>query len=133
MLEEHGINLLKAGAGIGDMTVPEIVANDMKEFKMGSYTVAVSQLSVMDPDEVLAMKADLLAQMNAVNEANGYQLYLMMVTDILKEGTFLLVAGQPQAVVSAAFGVIEDDMIYLPGVMSRKKQIVPPMTAAAEA
>ena len=131
-LYEYGMNMLKAGSGIGDMTVPEIVANDMKEFKMGDYLVAVSQLSVMDTKEVLDMKADLLAQMEAVNEAKGYNMYLMMVTDILEEGTFLLVAGGPQAVVQEAFGALEDNMIYLPGVMSRKKQIIPPMVNAAQ-
>ncbi len=131
-LYEYGMNMLKAGSGIGDMTVPEIVANDMKEFKMGDYLVAVSQLSVMDTKEVLDLKAELLAQMEAVNEAKGYNMYLMMVTDILEEGTFLLVAGGPQAVVQEAFGALEDDMIYLPGVMSRKKQIIPPMVNAAQ-
>lgn len=131
-LYEYGMNMLKAGSGVGDMTIPEIVANDMKEFKMGDYLVAVSQLSVMDTKEVLDMKADLLAQMAAVNEAKGYNMYLMMVTDILEEGTFLLVAGGPQAAVEEAFGKIEDSMIYLPGVMSRKKQIIPPMVNAAQ-
>lgn len=131
-LYEYGMNLLKAGSGVGDMTIEQIVANDMKEFKMGDYLVAVSQLSVMDTKEVLDMKADLLAQMAQVNEAKGYQMYLMMVTDILEEGTFLLVAGGPQAVVESAFGKLEDNMIYLPGVMSRKKQIVPPMVNAAQ-
>lgn len=131
-LYEYGMNMLKAGSGIGDMTVPQIVANDMKEFKMGDYLVAVSQLSVMDTKEVLDLKADLLAQMEAVNEAKGYNMYLMMVTDILEEGTFLLVAGGPQAVVEKAFDKLEDNMIYLPGVMSRKKQIIPPMVNAAQ-
>lgn len=131
-LYEYGMNMLKAGSGIGDMTVPQIVANDMKEFKMGDYLVAVSQLSVMDTKEVLDLKADLLAQMEAVNEAKGYNMYLMMVTDILEEGTFLLVAGGSQAVVEKAFDKLEDNMIYLPGVMSRKKQIIPPMVNAAQ-
>ena len=131
-LYEYGMNMLKAGSGVGDMTIPEIVANDMKEFKMGDYLVAVSQLSVMDTKEVLDMKADLLAQMAAVNEAKGYNMYLMMVTDILEEGTFLLVAGGPLAAVEEAFGKVEDSMIYLPGVMSRKKQIIPPMVNAAQ-
>lgn len=131
-LYEYGMNMLKAGSGIGDMTIPEIVANDMKEFKMGDYLVAVSQLSVMDTKEVLDLKADLLAQMEVVNEAKGYNMYLMMVTDILEEGTFLLVAGGPQAVVEKAFDKLEDNMIYLPGVMSRKKQIIPPMVNAAQ-
>lgn len=131
-LYEYGMSLLKAGSGVGDMTIEQIVANDMKEFKMGDYLVAVSQLSVMDTKEVLDMKSDLLAQMAQVNEAKGYQMYLMMVTDILEEGTFLLVAGGPQAVVESAFGKLEDSMIYLPGVMSRKKQVVPPMVNAAQ-
>ena len=131
-LYEYGMNMLKAGSGIGDMTIPEIVANDMKEFKMGDYLVAVSQLSVMDTKEVLDLKAELLAQMESVNGAKGYQMYLMMVTDILEEGTFLLAAGGPQAIVQEAFGKLEDNMIYLPGVMSRKKQIIPPMVNAAQ-
>lgn len=132
-MNEYGMELLKAGAGIGDMTPTEIAKSDSKPFTFGSTSVVVSQISVMDPKEVLDIKADLLAAMGDLAKENGNDMYLTMVTDILNESTYLLVAGEPKSLVEKAFGkTVEDNCVYLPGVVSRKKQIVPQMTEAAK-
>ncbi|MBO4852111.1 MAG: putative manganese-dependent inorganic diphosphatase, partial [Schwartzia sp.] len=132
-IEEYGMALLKAGAGIGDMKPSDIAKNDMKEFQIGDYHILVSQLSVMDVDEVMEMKAELLESMNALCETEHFDMCLLMVTDILKESTELLYVGSPKTLIGQAF--MKDasgDSIYLPGVMSRKKQIIPPLTDAVQ-
>ena len=132
-LEEYGMALLKAGAGIGDMTPADIAKNDMKEFQIGDYHILVSQLSVMDVDEVMERKAELLESMNALCKTEHFDMCLLMVTDILKESTELLYVGSPKTLIGEAF--MKDasgDSIYLPGVMSRKKQIIPPLTDAVQ-
>ncbi len=132
-IEEYGMALLKAGAGIGDMTPADITKNDMKEFQIGDYRILVSQLSVMDVEEVMEMKAELLESMNALCETEHFDMCLLMITDILKESTELLYAGSPKTLIGQAF--MKDasgDSIYLPGVMSRKKQIIPPLTDAVQ-
>ena len=56
---------------------------------------------------------------------------LLMVTDIIAEGTHLVYSGQPVGLLAQAFGSNgEDGVIYLPGVMSRKKQVIPPLVEA---
>ena len=132
-MEEYGMAMLKAGAGIGDMTSADIAKNDMKEFQIGDYRILVSQLSVMDVDEVMGMKAELLESMRVLCSTEHFDMCLLMVTDILKESTELLYVGSPKTLIGQAF--MKDasgDSIYLPGVMSRKKQIIPPLTDAVQ-
>ena len=86
----------------------------------------------MDESEVLAIKADIIESMKVLATNVGYNMALLMVTNILEEGTHLLFIGEPQKLIKEAFGVEPvDNMVYLPGVMSRKKQVIPPMGEAA--
>ncbi len=127
--EEYGMAMLKAGADIGDMTPAQIVKNDSKEFQIGNYHMLVSQLSVMDTDQVMAMKDEILADMARVWEAENYAMSLVMVTDIIKEGTYLLFSGEPKNLIGEAFKQdASKSVMYLPGVMSRKNQINPPLS-----
>ncbi|MBP2631300.1 MAG: Inorganic diphosphatase [Firmicutes bacterium] len=129
---KHGMALLKAGSGIGDMSPIEVAKNDLKEFQIGDYRMIVSQISVMDTAEVLAIKDALLTCMENICRSEGYDMSLLMVTDIIAEGTELLFTGKPKTVIAEAFGKsASGNLISLPGVMSRKKQIIPPMVEAA--
>ena len=131
-LKEYGLAMLRAGAGIGDKTPAEIVKNDLKEFKIGDYRVIVSQISVMDPQEVLALEPQLIEAMKKNCEA-GFDLDLMMITDILEESTYLMYVGAPRTLVAEAFRKnTSGNYIFLPGVLSRKKQCIPPLSEAAK-
>ena len=131
-LHEYAMAMLKAGAGVGDMTPAEIAKNDSKPFSFGSYKALVSQISVMDTAEVLDMKADITAAMKDICDKEGYTLIMLMVTDIIDESTDLVFYGEPKQLIADAFKQdASGDCIHLPGVMSRKKQIVPPLTEAA--
>lgn len=131
-LVDFGMSVLKAGSGLGDMSASEIVRNDLKEFQIGEYRVAIGQLSVMDTAEVLGVKDELLTAMDAMLAKESYDMALLMVTDIIQEGTQLIYTGQPVALIAEAFGSKGDcGVVYLDGVMSRKKQVIPPMVEAA--
>lgn len=131
--KEYGLTMLKAGADIGDMTPADIVKNDSKEFQIGNYPMLISQLSVMDTDQVMAMKDEILANMAQVCEKEGYAMSLVIVTDIINEGSYLLFSGEPKNLIGEAFKQdASKSVMYLPGVMSRKKQIVPPLSEAVK-
>jgi len=131
-LDEFGLAVLKAGSSLANLTPGDIAHNDMKEFQMGEYRVVISQISVLEPDEVLTQKEEVLAAMEAMRSREQYDMVLLMVTDIIREGTHLLYTGHPRSILRTAFGVGGDDGLwFLPGVMSRKKQVVPPMVAAS--
>ena len=132
-LREYGLAMLKAGAGIGDKTPQEIIKTDLKEFKIGDYKIVVSQISVMDPSEILAIESKLIAAMQENCDREGYDMDLMMVTDILEEATYLLYAGSPKTLIGEAFKKdASGTHLYLPGVMSRKKQMIPPLSEAVK-
>lgn len=130
-ITEYGMEMLKAGSGISGMMPLEIAKNDMKKFNFGDYHVLVSQISVMDYEEIMTLKDKLLESMTAICEQEGFDLSLLMVTNILEESTQLLYVGSPKTLIGDAFNKdASGDSIYLPGVMSRKKQIIPPLADA---
>ena len=125
--------MLKAGAGIGDMTPADIVKNDLKEFQVGDYRIIISQISVMDTKEVMDLEDQIIENMKSVCQNEGYNMSLVMVTDIIEEATYLLFAGSPRTLIGEAFQKdASGTHVYLPGVMSRKKQIVPPLSEAVK-
>lgn len=131
--KEYGLAMLKAGADIGDMTPADIVKNDSKEFQIGNYPMLISQLSVMDTDQVMAMKDAILENMAQVCEKEGYAMSIVIVTDIINEGSYLLFSGEPKNLIGEAFKQdASQSVMYLPGVMSRKKQIIPPLSEAVK-
>ena len=132
-INEYGLEMLKAGSGIGDMTPSEIAKNDLKEFRIGDYRIIVSQISVMDEKEVLDLEPQLIEAMGHICEKEGFDMSLVMVTNILEEATTLLYAGSPKTLIGEAFHKdASGTHIYLPGVMSRKKQIIPPLSEAVK-
>lgn len=131
-LKEYGMAMLKAGADLGDLTPAQIAKTDSKPFSFGNYKAIVAQISVMDTADILAKKAELVAAMQELCQNEGYDMSLLMVTDIMEESTELVFVGEPKQLIANAFGKdASGDSIYLPGVMSRKKQIVPQLTEAA--
>lgn len=131
-VHEFGLAVLHAGSGLGDMTTADMVAHDMKEFQIGEYRVSVSQMSVMDPTKLLSFKDQMLKDMEILREKHNYDMVLFMITDIINECTHLVYSSGPSILLSEAFdsdGV--DSVVFLPGVMSRKKQVIPPMVEAA--
>ncbi|MBQ1335722.1 MAG: putative manganese-dependent inorganic diphosphatase [Selenomonadaceae bacterium] len=132
-INEYGLAMLKAGSGIGDMTPAEIAKNDMKEFRIGEYRIIVSQISVMDTKEVMDLEPELIKSMAAICEKEGFDMSLVMVTDIIEEATYLLYSGSPKTLIGEAFKKdASGTHVYLPGVMSRKKQIIPPLSEAVK-
>ena len=130
-IESYGLDMLKAGADISDLTNDEIVRTDMKEFSEAGQTISIGQISVMDTTDVLAKQAELVAALESLRTANGYAASYIMVTNILDESTTLIYSGDVESVVVNAFGKdVKDNAVFLPNTMSRKKQIVPPILGA---
>ena len=131
-IHEYGVKLLRAGSKIGEMGAAEIVHYDLKEFQTGEYRMSISQLSVMEPAEALAKQAAIQDYLIAITRKEGFDMAILMVTDIIAEATHLIYAGQPVSLLEQAFGSAgQDGLLYLPGVMSRKKQVLPPLVEAA--
>jgi manganese-dependent inorganic pyrophosphatase len=130
-IQEFGMSVLKAGSSITGMTPADIIGTDIKEFQIGDYRFAVGQISVMDAAECLQIQEQLQREMERLRVKEGYDMVLLMVTDIIAEGTHLIYAGQPLSLLEQAFGCkATAQAFYLPTVMSRKKQVIPPLVEA---
>ena len=107
----------------------DLFYTDYKEFQIASHNLAVSQVTCLDSESVLSRKEELLVEMRKVVEETKASLVILMLTDVLLEGSHLLYVGDDD-VISQAFDVIaKDNEVFLPGVMSRKKQIIPSLSA----
>lgn len=132
--EKYGLDMLKAGTNLASKSDETLISQDAKSFDMNGTQVRVDQINTVDLNEVFDREDGLRVAIEKQNKENGYDLFLLMVTNILNSDTRLLVVGEPQSVVEQAFGKkLEDNKMDLPGVVSRKKQIVPPLEAAFNA
>ncbi|WP_282458050.1 manganese-dependent inorganic pyrophosphatase [Ligilactobacillus aviarius] len=132
--EKYGLDMLKAGTNLASKSDETLISQDAKSFDMNGTQVRVDQINTVDLNEVFDREDGLRDAIEKQNKENGYDLFLLMVTNILNSDTRLLVVGEPQSVVEQAFGKkLEDNKMDLPGVVSRKKQIVPPLEAAFNA
>lgn len=130
-LQDYGMEVLRAGSQTDSLQPLEIVQNDLKEFQIGEYRVSISQISALDPVSILNRRLDIQIALEEERRREGYDIAALMVTDIMHEGTSLIFAGQPASLITAAFGKPDEGgIVHLPGVMSRKKQVVPPMVEA---
>ncbi len=125
-LEALGIEMFKVKSAVEGTPVRELVFRDYKDFDMSGKGVGIGQLELVDLSIVDGVKADLAADIAALKQEKGHHSVFLMLTDIMKEGTELLIASDDASVVEKAFGVTPSDgKAWLDGVMSRKKQIVP--------
>ena len=110
-------------------TAEELLYTDYKEFHIAGHDLAVSQITCLDSASMLSRKEDLLEQMTVISEKNDVSLVILMLTDVLLEGSYLLYIGEDE-IISQAFDVIpKDHVVFLPEVMSRKKQVIPSLSA----
>lgn len=130
-LEAYGMEMLKAGADVSDLTNDQIVRTDMKEFSANGKVITIAQISLMDTTDVLNEQAALVEALEGLRQEGNYSASYLMVTNILQESTNLLYSGDADAVVEAAFNQAPvNNGVYLEKTMSRKKQIVPPVLGA---
>ena len=125
-LDALGIEMFKVKSAVEGTPIRELVFRDYKDFNMNGKGVGCGQLELVDLSIVDGIKADLEKDIVALKAEKGHHTVLLMLTDIMKEGTELLVATDDEAVIEKAFGVKPvDGKAWLPGIMSRKKQIIP--------
>lgn len=129
-IEEFAKEMFKAGTSLKGKTVSEIFNQDFKPFTMGASKVGVAQVNTMDIDGFMPLKDEMLTFMSKEAENKGYDVVLLLLTDILKEGSQILASGNRTDYIEKTFNVtLEDSMAFLPGVLSRKKQVIPPLTS----
>ncbi|MGB7460276.1 MAG: manganese-dependent inorganic pyrophosphatase [Carnobacterium jeotgali] len=130
-IESYGLDMLKAGTDLSNKSAAELLDMDAKSFPMGDKNVRVAQINVVDVNDVLSIQTELEKEMQNENHAKNYDLFVLIVTNILDSDSVILALGNPINAVEEAFNVtLENNRALLKGVVSRKKQVVPQLTAA---
>ncbi len=121
-----GMEMFLVKSAVKGATPRELITRDYKDFDMSGKKVGVGQLEVVDLSVFDDMIDDLFKDMKALKEEGGRHSVLLLLTDIINEGSKLLVVSDDESLIERAFETkLENSMTYLPGVLSRKKQVVP--------
>lgn len=129
---KYGMNMIISGSSLGDETPESIIKTDMKKFTFGNYKVMISQINTGDFEGFYAMFDDIKHTMEQMCEEEEFDLAVLLITNIIIGGTELLVIGKERWIAENAFKMEKEDVsIFLPGVFSRKKQVVPQLMKAA--
>ena len=122
-LDELGKEIFSAS--VVNKSAEEILFTDYKEFHIAGHSLAVAQLTCVDSPSLLSRREEFLALMENHGKKKGLDLVVLMLTDVLLEGTQILYVGDDDTI-RQAFGVVpKDNTAFLPKVMSRKKQVIP--------
>ena len=128
-IEKFAMEMFKAGTSLVGRTPEELLKQDFKKFTIEDSNIGIAQVYTMDPDSLKDMKSDLISLMEQLSKEQGYSIFILMLTDIFKEASEMIVVGQNKELVAKAFGkTLDNDSFYVPDVLSRKKQVVPPIT-----
>ena len=126
-LEELGKEIFSAS--VEGKSAEDLFYTDYKEFHIAGYDLAVAQITCVDSPAMLERKDEFLALMQQAAKKEDFSMVILMLTDVLLEGTQLIYVGSDETI-QQAFGVTpKDNTLFLPQIMSRKKQVIPMLSA----
>lgn len=130
-VEAFALDMFKAGTSIEGKTPQELLEQDVKAFSIEGETIRVAQVFTMDMEYLESVKKELITAMNKVIKENGENTFVLMLTDIFNETSIVLVAGDFTEEIAAAFDKpLVDNSFEEPGLLSRKKQMIPKLNFA---
>ena len=126
-LEELGKEIFSAS--VGNRTSEDLLFSDCKEFHIAGYDLAIAQITCVDSPKMLERKDEFLQLMKKAAAENEYNMMILMLTDVLLEGTQIIYLGDDETIQQAFNVTPKENTAFLPKVMSRKKQIIPMLSA----
>jgi len=126
-LEDLGKEIFSAS--MSNKTAQDLLMSDYKEFHIAGHDLAVAQITCVDSPKMLERKAEFLELMRTIAQEKEFSMIILMLTDVLLEGTQLIYLGDDDTI-HQAFNVLpKENTVFLPKIMSRKKQIIPMLSA----
>lgn len=128
-VEKFAVEMFKAGTSLVGKTPQELLAQDLKIFNVNEDKIGIAQVYTMDPDSLGEMKENLLQLMEERAREYNYSIFILMLTDIFDQSSEMVVVGNNKSLIAKAFGkTLVNNSFFAPGIVSRKKQVVPPIT-----
>jgi len=132
-IDEFGRKQFKAKSTVGDLPADEALRGDLKVYDSGKGEVAIGQMEVADGEAILADREAYVEAMEALKNEGGYHGVVLLVTDIPQKGTYVLVvSGEVDAYEDALETDLSVDDGFVSGLLSRKRQVVPPLLESFE-
>jgi manganese-dependent inorganic pyrophosphatase len=129
-IAELGAGLLASGAGFGTRTDEELVNSDLKPYEANGNKAEIAQVEVAGFGELPSRLAGVQAALDHMRSAHGLALAMLTVTDIINNNSRLVVSGSPTIIAALPYARLSDGTLDAPGVVSRKKQLLPPVLDA---
>ncbi len=131
-IQELGSDIAVAASKLGQRTESEIIHQDMKEYNERDYGFTVSQIEVDNVDEVLKRKDDFIAELEIERRSQKLLFSAMMITDITKLTSVLIIAAEKNFLSQISFPIKEDSVYFMKDIVSRKKQLIPLLSEQLE-
>ena len=125
-IEEYGLEMLKAGTDLDDFSAEELINLDAKSLDKNGTKFVIAQVNTVSIDDVLKRQKELEEAINKTIAEKGLSLFVFAITDILNSNSEAIVLGEKGDVIEKAFDKkLENNRVFLEGVVSRKKQLIP--------
>ena len=125
-VNKYGIDMLKAGTDLDDFSAEQLVNLDAKSLEKNGNKFVIAQVNTVDISDILTRKEEIKNAIENEIEKNNLELFVFVITDILNSNSQILSYGNSAKKVEEAFEKeLEDNMMFLEGVVSRKKQLLP--------
>ena len=129
--EEFANKMFKAGTSLKGVAPLDLIEGDVKTFTIGGEAVRVGQVMTMNPEEIEPLREEIETLMKEKIDRKGESTFVLVLTDIFNETSELLVVGNHITDIEEEFGnKVTNGTISAPGVLSRKKQVIPRLTNA---
>ena len=123
---KYGMEMFKAGSSLAGKSISDIIHGDFKNFTVDNQKLGIGQISTMSTDEIMSKKEEIISELNEMAENENYRAVALFVTDILKNGSYILFNEKSKDIFAESFDVPHiEETHFFEGMVSRKKQIVP--------
>ena len=124
--ESYYKEMLKAGTSIEGLTKKEVLTQDYKNFQVEDKKYAIGQTITLDIDNIMKDKDEYISLMEEKKKDHELELILFIITDVLKNGSYILYTSGCEEMLSESFNINDVyEGVFIPGMTSRKKQVVP--------
>ena len=125
-IDEYAKEMFTASSDLNGKTIEEIISSDLKVFEEGNKRIAISQIILLDTENLLKQEDEYIKEINRIKTSREYDMLVVCVTDIIKNGSYIYYDSDSEDLIKDAF---DDDKFKLgtfkEGFLSRKKQVVP--------
>jgi manganese-dependent inorganic pyrophosphatase len=131
-IKKYGIKMLKAASSVKDLTVNEQIFQDYKSYTVGDQKIGIGQLITLDFEELSNNIDEYVKRLNELKSVHP-GVYLLFVTDILSNGSYVIYDSDSEEIIKDSFNLDHVEQgIFIKGLVSRKKQILPPIMERME-